>query len=127
VRNAAGGALRRRALSIFLSSGLPCHASSVYHAAERGDRSNQGQDMEALINLGRLLMVGWVVYALLLIFAPKFIHQAPNLTSGIVQFLVAFLLGHLLDRALGTLRRRAKNMEAGEFANDTPSSDADAI
>jgi hypothetical protein len=34
--------------------------------------------MEFLINAGRLLMVSWVVYALLLIFAPQFIHRAPN-------------------------------------------------
>ncbi|HSY27336.1 MAG TPA: hypothetical protein VK832_07530 [Burkholderiaceae bacterium] len=62
--------------------------------------------MEFLINVGRFLMVGWVVYALLLIFAPRFIHQTPNQTSGIVQFVVAFVIGHLLDRALGFLRRR---------------------
>ena len=62
--------------------------------------------MEFLIKVGRLLMVAWVVYALLLIFAPHFIHQAPNQTSGIVQFVIAFLIGHLLDRALGYLRRR---------------------
>ena len=62
-------------------------------------------------------MVGWVVYALLLIFAPGFIHQAPNQTSGIVQFVVAFVIGHLLDRALGALRRRRArraNVGSGE-------------
>jgi hypothetical protein len=62
--------------------------------------------MEFLINAVRILIAGWVVYALLLIFAPQFIHQAPNQTSGIVQFVVAFVIGHLLDRALGFLRRR---------------------
>ena len=74
--------------------------------------------MEFVINVGRLLMVGWVVYAMLLIFAPHFIHQVPNQTSGIVQFVVAFVVGHLLDRALGVLRRRramrAANVPAGE-------------
>jgi len=74
--------------------------------------------MEFLINVGRFLMVGWVVYALLLIFAPQFIHQAPNQTRGIAQFVIAFLIGHLLDRALGFLRRRramgAANIPSGE-------------
>jgi hypothetical protein len=66
----------------------------------------KGMSMEFLINVSRFARVVWVVYALLLIFAPRFIHQAPNQTSGIAQFLVAFFIGHLLDRALGFLRRR---------------------
>jgi hypothetical protein len=74
--------------------------------------------MEFLINAGRLLMVGWVVYALLLIFAPGFIHQPPNQLHGIVQFVVAFVSGHLLDRALGFVRRR-RAMRAA----DAPSGD----
>jgi hypothetical protein len=32
--------------------------------------------MIALLNLGRLLMVGWIVYGLVLIFAPALLHRA---------------------------------------------------
>jgi uncharacterized membrane protein len=74
--------------------------------------------MEFVINVGRFLMVGWVVYALLLIFAPHFIHQAPNQLSGIAQFVVAFVIGHLLDRALGFLRGRRAMRAADALAGD---------
>jgi hypothetical protein len=81
--------------------------------------------MEFLVNAGRLLMVGWVVYALLLIFAPRFIHQAPNQISGIVQFVVAFAIGHLLDRALGFFRRRrAMKLSNAGYTDEHGSSDA---
>jgi hypothetical protein len=81
--------------------------------------------MEFLVNAGRLLMVGWVVYALLLIFAPHFIHQAPNQISGIVQFMVAFVIGNLLDRALGFLRRRrAMHLSNAGPGDEQASSDA---
>jgi hypothetical protein len=84
--------------------------------------------MELLINIGRFLMVGWVIYALLLIFAPHFIHQAPNQTSGIVQFVVAFGIGHLLDRALGYLRRRhALNLSNAASHSDQPTSNSGCI
>lgn len=62
--------------------------------------------MAFLINLGRFLMLAWVVYALVLIFAPNLVHQQPNQTSGIIQAASAFILGNLLDRALGAVRRR---------------------
>ena len=81
--------------------------------------------MESLINVGRFLMVAWVLYALLLIFAPQFIHQAPNQTSGIVQFVLAFIIGNLLDRALGILRRRrAENLSKTASQSGWPPSDA---
>jgi hypothetical protein len=62
--------------------------------------------MIALINIGRAAMAVWVVFSLLLIFAPSWIHQAPNQKSGIIQFLVAYALGYLLDRSLSAFRKR---------------------
>jgi hypothetical protein len=62
--------------------------------------------MIVLINLGRAAMAAWVVYSLLLIFAPAWIHQLPNLKSGIIQFLLAYALGFLMDRGLSFYRRR---------------------
>jgi uncharacterized membrane-anchored protein len=61
-----------------------------------------------LLNLGRMLMVLWIAYALLLVFAPGLLHRAADPIGGAVQALVAFGLGYLLDRALSrVLRRRA--------------------
>jgi hypothetical protein len=62
--------------------------------------------MEIMINIARFLMAGWIVYALLLIFLPSVVHQVPDKTSGIVQFIIAYSIGFLLDRLLGLLRRR---------------------
>jgi hypothetical protein len=70
-------------------------------------------------------MVGWVMYALLLIFAPGFIHKAPNQTSGIAQVVVAFVIGHLLDRALGFVRRR-RAMRAADAASGDEQTSGDA-
>jgi hypothetical protein len=58
------------------------------------------------LHVGRLLMLGWLVYALFLLFAPHFLHTPPDDVSAAVQAIAAFALGHLMDRALGTLRRR---------------------
>jgi hypothetical protein len=80
--------------------------------------------MVFLINLGRFFMLGWVIYSLMLIFAPGIVHQAPDQTRAIIQGIIAFILGHLLDRALGMVRRRrayAANMMGGA----TASSDAE--
>jgi hypothetical protein len=64
--------------------------------------------MIVLLNLGRALMVAWIAYALLLLFAPALLHQQPDPIGGAVQALIAFGLGYLLDRALSfVLRRRA--------------------
>jgi hypothetical protein len=72
--------------------------------------------MTVLINIGRAAMALWVVYSLVLIFAPAWVHQMPNLKAGIIQFLVAYSLGYLLDRALSVLRRRkAAHLEAAEI------------
>jgi hypothetical protein len=69
--------------------------------------------MMAVLNLGRLLMVGWIVYALVLIFAPALLHRSPDQVSGAIQVGVAFGLGWLLDRALSSVqRRRARGDEA---------------
>ncbi len=67
--------------------------------------------MIILLNIGRLLMVVWVGYGLLLIFAPSVIHKAPDQTNGIIQVVIAYSLGYLLDRALGLARRRRANAE----------------
>jgi hypothetical protein len=62
--------------------------------------------MTILINFGRVAMLIWVVYSLLLIFAPSVIHRQPDQVSGIIQFLIAYGAGYLMDRALSVLRRR---------------------
>jgi hypothetical protein len=67
--------------------------------------------MIILLNIGRLLMVAWVVYGLVLIFAPSIIHKSPDQTNGIIQVVIAYSLGYLLDRALGRVRRRRANTE----------------
>ena len=76
--------------------------------------------MIVLINMGRAAMAGWVVYSLLLIFAPAWIHQQPNLKSGIIQFLLAYALGFVMDRGLSVYRRRKAAL--GEA--DPPAEDA---
>jgi hypothetical protein len=67
--------------------------------------------MIILLNIGRLLMVVWVVYGLLLIFAPSIIHKAPDQMNGVIQVVIAYSLGYLLDRALALVRRRRVNAE----------------
>jgi hypothetical protein len=68
--------------------------------------------MITLLNIGRVLMVVWIVYALVLVFAPGLLHSRPNLIGGVIQALVAFGIGYLLDRALGImLRRKAARAE----------------
>jgi hypothetical protein len=62
--------------------------------------------MIMLLNVGRILMMAWVVYGLLIIFAPGILHRQPDQTSGIVQVIVAYALGYLMDRALSVVRRR---------------------
>jgi hypothetical protein len=65
--------------------------------------------MIAVLNLGRFLMVGWIVYGLVLIFAPALLHRSPDQVGGAIQVGVAFGLGWLLDRVLsGVHRRRAR-------------------
>ena len=64
--------------------------------------------MIPLLNIARGLMVLWVAYGLLLMFAPSVVHSLPNPTSGAIQAIVAFAIGYLLDRILSVvLRRRA--------------------
>jgi hypothetical protein len=62
--------------------------------------------MILLLNIGRAVMVAWVVYGLILIFAPSIIHKPPSQTNGIMQVAIAYSLGYLMDRALGLVRRR---------------------
>jgi hypothetical protein len=67
----------------------------------------EGQ-MIILLNFGRALMVAWIGYALLLMFAPSLLHKPADFYSGAIQGLTAFGLGYLMDRALSlVLRRRA--------------------
>jgi hypothetical protein len=73
--------------------------------------------------MGRLLMMAWVVYGLLIIFAPSILHRQPDQTSGIVQVIVAYALGYLMDRALSVVRRRKAALVAG----DPPSNGAGSI
>ena len=62
--------------------------------------------MIALLNIGRCLMVVWVCYALFLLFAPRYLHRPPHDLSASLQAIAAFAAGHLMDRAVGALRRR---------------------
>jgi hypothetical protein len=72
-----------------------------------------GISMIAVLNLGRLLMVGWIAYGLALIFAPGLLHRSPDQVGGAIQVGLAFGLGWLLDRALSAVhRRRARGEEA---------------
>jgi hypothetical protein len=74
------------------------------------------------LHVGRVLMVFWVLYSLFLLFAPHILHQPPNDVVASVNALVAFALGHLMDRALGVLRRRkAERLSAGVTAADSSS------
>ena len=69
--------------------------------------------MIILLNLGRGLMVAWIAYALLLIFAPGLLHRPPDRIGGAIQALIAFGLGYLMDRALSfVLRRRARSAQS---------------
>ena len=74
----------------------------------------------ALLHIGRMLMVLWIIYALFQLFAPHVLHQPPNDIVASVNALVAFALGHLMDRALGVLRRR-KAAAAAVAAADSSS------
>jgi hypothetical protein len=66
-----------------------------------------------LINLARMAMVVWIIYALLLIFAPQFLGRLPDPYGGGLQAVIAFGIGWCLDRALGIVRRReAERQEA---------------
>jgi hypothetical protein len=69
--------------------------------------------MIMLLNLGRLLMVAWIVYALVLLFAPQYLHRPPDNVGAAVQAVLAFVLGNLMDRAIGVLRRRMAMRIAG--------------
>jgi uncharacterized membrane-anchored protein len=64
--------------------------------------------MIVLLNLGRALMVVWIAYALLLVFAPALLHRSPDPIGGAIQALTAFGLGYLLDRALSVVLRQKK-------------------
>jgi hypothetical protein len=68
--------------------------------------------MILLLNIARYLMVLWIAYGLLLIFAPSIVHSPPNPTSGAIQAIAAFAIGYLLDRILSVvLRKRAADAD----------------
>jgi hypothetical protein len=73
--------------------------------------------MIILINIGRIAMIAWVIYSLLLIFAPSVIHRQPDQMSGIIQFLIAYAAGYSLDRVLSAVRRRKAAQAALEIGN----------
>jgi len=79
--------------------------------------------MIILLNVGRFLMMAWIVYGLLIIFAPGILHRQPDQTSGIVQVIVAYALGYLMDRAVAVVRRRRAALVVG----GPPSDDAGSI
>ena len=70
--------------------------------------------MITLLNIGRFLMVVWIGYALLLVFAPSVVHSRPNMISGAIQAVAAFAIGFLLDRVLGLVLRRKAAREGSE-------------
>lgn len=68
--------------------------------------------MILLLNIARGLMVLWIAYGLLLMFAPSVVHSPPNPTGGAMQALAAFAIGYTLDRILSVvLRRRAAEID----------------
>ena len=69
--------------------------------------------MIVLINIGRIALAIWAGYSLVLILAPSWVHHAPAQKGGIIQFLVAYGLGFLLDRLLAVFRRRKAARAAG--------------
>jgi hypothetical protein len=78
--------------------------------------------MIMLLNLGRLAMVAWIVYALILLFAPHYLHRPPDNVGAAIQAVAAFVLGNLMDRAIGMLRRRkAARAAAPDTASIGPS------
>ncbi|HEX3948549.1 MAG TPA: hypothetical protein VHW95_01720 [Steroidobacteraceae bacterium] len=79
--------------------------------------------MITLINIGRFAMMAWVIYSLLLIFAPSVIHRQPDQMGGIIQFLIAYAAGYSMDRALSVVRRR----KAALSAQAPPTSDTGNI
>jgi hypothetical protein len=70
--------------------------------------------MIAMLNFGRLLMVGWIVYGLVLTFAPTLLHRSPDQVGGAIQVGIAFGLGWLLDRAISAVHRRRARSAAEE-------------
>jgi hypothetical protein len=76
--------------------------------------------MATLLNVGRIAMLAWVIYGLLLIFAPSVIHRAPDQSSGIAQVVAPYTLGYLLDRALGSVRRRKADLAAADSSTSGP-------
>jgi uncharacterized membrane-anchored protein len=75
--------------------------------------------MIVLLNFGRALMLVWIAYALLLVFAPGVLHRAADPIGGAIQALIAFGLGYLMDRALSiVLRRRAVNVQGAPSEGD---------
>jgi putative flippase GtrA len=62
--------------------------------------------MIAMLNVGRFLMVLWVIYGVVVIFAPQYVHQQKNPISGLIQCVCAYVVGYLLDRQLSKARRQ---------------------
>jgi hypothetical protein len=68
----------------------------------------------ALLNVGRALMVIWIIYGVLLMFAPSLLHHPPDDIGGAVQIAIAFGLGYLMDRGISAIhRRRAASERTG--------------
>jgi hypothetical protein len=75
--------------------------------------------MIILLNVGRALMVAWIGYALLLMFALGLLHRPADPMNGAIQALTAFGSGHLMDRALSfVLRRRALSARSDPCERD---------
>jgi hypothetical protein len=62
--------------------------------------------MVVALNIGRLLMLCWVLYSVVLIFFPESVNHAPDRVGGAIQFVVAYTIGWGLDRLLGMVKRR---------------------
>jgi|HubBroStandDraft_2_1064218.scaffolds.fasta_scaffold562754_2 hypothetical protein len=73
--------------------------------------------MILLLNFARLMMLLWIAYGLLLVFAPGVVHSPPKPASGAIQAIVAFAIGYLLDRALSFVLRRNS---ASEVSDEVP-------
>lgn len=75
--------------------------------------------MIAMLNVGRFLMVVWIAYSLVLIFAPQYVHQPKDPIGGLIQCVCAYSVGYLLDRLLSRVKRR-KVAEPEPVAPENP-------
>ena len=70
--------------------------------------------MIALCNVIRFSMVIWILYGLVLLFAPSVVHRPADPVRGGIQIVIAFALGYLTDRVISLLHRRLYERELAD-------------